>query len=104
MGDKLNLENLKNIAVVEEEVVSASPEKVINVDVADFVNEAMFRLNVMTVTEQNWAMEELYRRVQESRVSKVATLEEDIEFVKESSHNLHEIFSRFKPKWSKPRK
>lgn len=102
----------KELTVNEEEVVAPEPSnnmagmavKVSNVDVVDFVNEAMFRLKQLTVDGQNQAMEELYKKVQDSRVNRVAELEEDIDHVKESSHNLHEIFSRFKPKWAKPRR
>ncbi len=112
LSEKTVPETVKELVVKEEEVVA--PEvpnntagmavKVSNVDVVDFVNEAMFSLSQLSVDEQNQAMEELYKKVQESRVSRVEQLEEDIDHVKESSHNLHEIFSRFKPKWAKPRK
>ena len=99
------LETIKlYLKVVDAEVVSPEEEVVENTicsDVGDFVSEAMFRLSVMSVKEQNWAMEELYNRVQKNRFERVGQLENDIEEVKESSHILHEIFSKLKPEWLK---
>ena len=99
-----DLETPENLKVVAPEVVSPDEEVVENTicsDVGDFVSEAMFRLSVMSVKEQNWAMEELYNRVQKNRLKRVGQLENDIEEVKESSHTLHEIFSKLKPEWLK---
>lgn len=102
----VDLETPENLKVVDAEVVSPEEgvENTICSDVGDFVSEAMFRLSVMSVKEQNWAMEELYNRVQKNRFERVGQLENDIEEVKESSHTLHEIFSKLKPEWLKRRK
>ena len=102
-----DLEAPENLKVVDEEGVSPEEEVVENTicsDVVDFVSEVTFRLSVMSVKEQNWAMEELYNRVQKNRFERVGQLENSIEEVKESSHALHEIFSKLKPEWLKRRK
>lgn len=109
VGDDVDEETeTDNIVVKEVEIVSpkapeekGSPENSIASNVSDFVTDAMEELLTFSVTEQNYALEELYKRVQLSRFDMVEKLEANIEGVKESSHNLHETFAKLKPEWLK---